>query len=210
MLCVDLSASWWQTWVAALPVTSLSTGAPSRLAAAPMGSNLLLVDSSSQLSNLTGFALVFESGDPLPSPGSRHVDMHENPVSADPGPVATRNIPVWKIFTQAGERPYLSLCCLPGLPTPRQPDGSPRLLPTRPPAPPRAQCGPRADGTPGPEHSTGVRPGSAQLALRSPPWTAGPGEAWPPPPLLTGHGLGPGAVAAAHRVSTFYFSIWFL
>lgn len=72
-----------------------------------MGSSLLLVDSSSQLSNLTGFALVFESGDLLPSPGSRHVDMHENPVSADPGPVTTQNIPVWKIFTQAGEKGHI-------------------------------------------------------------------------------------------------------
>lgn len=114
MLCVDLSASWWQAWVSALPVTSLSTGAPSPLAAAPMGSNLLLVDSSSQLSNLTGFALVFESGDPLPPPGSRHVDMHENPVSADPGPVTTQNIPVWKVFTQAGEKGHtlVSAACL--------------------------------------------------------------------------------------------------
>lgn len=72
-----------------------------------MGSSLLLVDSSSQLSNLTGFALVFESGDLLPSPGARHVDMHENPVSADPGPVTTQNIPVWKIFTQAGEKGHI-------------------------------------------------------------------------------------------------------
>lgn len=79
-----------------------------------MGSNLLLVDSSSQLSNLTGFALVFESGDPLPPPGSRHVDMHENPVSADPGPVTTQNIPVWKVFTQAGEKGHtlVSAACL--------------------------------------------------------------------------------------------------
>lgn len=91
----------------ARPVTALSSGAPSHLVAAPMGSNLLPVDSSSQLSNLTGFALVFESGDPLPSPGCRHVDMHENPVSADPGPVTTQNSPLWKTFTQAGEKGHI-------------------------------------------------------------------------------------------------------
>lgn len=72
------------------------------------------------------------------------------------------------------ERPYLNFCCLPGLPTARQPDGSPRLLPTCPPAPPRAQCSPRADVTLGPEHSTGVRPakctaGSSEPTLGS--WT---------------------------------------
>lgn len=47
--------------------TSVSTGAPSHLVAAPAGSSLLLVDSGSQLSNLAGFALAFESGDLLPS-----------------------------------------------------------------------------------------------------------------------------------------------
>lgn len=37
LLRVDLSASWCQAWVWALPATSLSTGAPSHLVAAPMG-----------------------------------------------------------------------------------------------------------------------------------------------------------------------------
>lgn len=33
--------------------------------------------------------------------------MHENPVPADPGPVTTQNIPVWKVFMQAGEKGHI-------------------------------------------------------------------------------------------------------
>lgn len=151
LLCVDLSASWCQAWVSALPATSLSTGAPSHLVAAPVGSSLLLVDSSSQLSSLTGFALVFESGDLLPSPGSRHVDMHENTVSADPGPVTTQNSPVWEIFTQAGERGrILSSAACPAC----RHHSSPMAIPDC--YPPVHLPHPELSAVP--EHSTGVRP----------------------------------------------------
>lgn len=199
LLRVDLSASWCQSWVLALPATSLSTGAPSYLVVAPMGSSPLLVDSSSQLSNLTGFALVFESGDLLPSPGPRHVDMHENPVSADPGQgLSPHRVVQCGKPSRRQERKAIHIVISAACPVCRHHSG-PVAVP---------DCYPPIH-LPHPELS--AVPELMSLALGSPPWAAGPGEAWPPPLLLACPGLGPCATAAAHHVSTpFYFSIWFL
>lgn len=153
-----------------------------------MGSNLLLVDSSSQLSNLTGFALVFERR-PLPSPGSRHVDMHENPVSADPGLVTTQNSPLRKIFTQAGEKGHILISA--ACPACRH-HGSPMAVPD---CYPPVHL-PHLEFSAVPElmslralSAARCQASCAQLTLGSPPGVAGPGEARPPP-LFTCRGLG--------------------
>ena len=73
-----------------------------------------------QLFNLTGFALIFESGDPLLSPVT--TDMHENPTFANLGPIATQKAPGQQIFVQAGEKGHILIsAALPGPPALWQP-----------------------------------------------------------------------------------------
>lgn len=64
-----------------------------------------------QLFNLTGFALVFESGDPFPSPVA--TDMHEKPTFAGLGPAATQKAPGRQTLVQAGEKGHIFISAAP-------------------------------------------------------------------------------------------------